>query len=134
MNAQPFVIEQTYNWPIEKVWSALTDNEKLKQWYFKLDDFKPEVGFAFRFSGTDKGVTFWHRCVVTEATPPNKLAHTWTYEEFPGESVVTWELFDEGVKPALSLLIQGWRLSLKITHHSPQQASAKAGLTLPAKV
>ncbi|MFD2864787.1 SRPBCC family protein [Mucilaginibacter antarcticus] len=107
MNAQPFVIEQTYNWPIEKVWSALTDNEKLKQWYFKLDDFKPEVGFAFRFSGTDKGVTFWHRCVVTEATPPNKLAHTWTYEEFPGESVVTWELFDEGGKTRLKLTHTG---------------------------
>ncbi len=107
MNTTPFVIEQTYNSPIEKVWSALTDNEKLKQWYFQLEDFKPEVGFTFRFSGKDRGITFWHQCVITEVTPPNKLAHTWKYEEYPGESVVTWELFAEGDKTRLKLTHTG---------------------------
>lgn len=58
MNAQTVLIEQTYDSPIAEVWQAITDNEKMQQWYFKLEDFKPEVGFTFRFSGTDKGVTF----------------------------------------------------------------------------
>lgn len=107
MNAAPFVIEQTYDSSIDKVWSALTDNEKLKKWYFQLEDFQPIVGFTFRFSGTDKGLTFWHRCVITEVIPPNKLVHTWTYEEYPGESLVTWELFAEGDKTRLRLTHTG---------------------------
>ena len=64
MNAEPFVIEQTYNAPVNRVWEALTVNEKMKEWYFQLEDFKPEVVCTFRFSGTDKGVTFWHQCVI----------------------------------------------------------------------
>jgi uncharacterized protein YndB with AHSA1/START domain len=96
MSKEPFVIEQTYNSPVSKVWEALTDNEKLKHWYFQMEDFKPEVGFTFRFSGTDKGVTFWHRCVVQEVIPFKKLSYTWRYEEYPGDSLVSIELFDAG--------------------------------------
>jgi uncharacterized protein YndB with AHSA1/START domain len=107
MNTEPFVIEQTYDSPVEKVWQAITDNEKMKQWYFKLEDFKPEVGFTFRFSGTDRGVTFWHKCEITEVIPLKKLAHTWRYEEYPGDTLVTWELFDEGDKTRLKLTHSG---------------------------
>jgi uncharacterized protein YndB with AHSA1/START domain len=107
MKTTPFVIEQTYDSPVDKVWQAITDNEKMQQWYFKLEDFRPEVGFKFRFSGTDKGVTFWHQCVITEVVPFKKLAHTWAYEEYPGESVVTWELFDEDGKTRLKLTHAG---------------------------
>jgi uncharacterized protein YndB with AHSA1/START domain len=107
MNTEPFVIEQTYDAPVAKVWSAITDNEKMKEWYFKLEDFKPEVGFTFRFSGTDKGVTFWHICEITEVIPLKKLAHTWRYEEYPGDTLVTWELFDEGDKTRLKLTHSG---------------------------
>ena len=107
MTTKPFIIEQTYNSSIDRVWSALTDIEKLKKWYFPMDDFQPQVGFTFRFSGTDKGITFWHKCVITEVIPPTKLVHTWTYEEYPGASVVTWELFDEGDKTRLKLTHTG---------------------------
>jgi uncharacterized protein YndB with AHSA1/START domain len=107
MNTEPLVVEQTYNSPVSKVWEALTDNEQMKQWYFQLEDFKPEVGFTFRFSGTDKGVTFWHKCVITEVIPLKKLAHSWRYEEYPGDSLVTWELFDEGDKTRLKLTHTG---------------------------
>ena len=41
MNNQPFVIERTFNAPASKVWEALTDNEKMKQWYFNLADLIP---------------------------------------------------------------------------------------------
>ncbi|HTH82564.1 MAG TPA: SRPBCC domain-containing protein [Mucilaginibacter sp.] len=107
MNTEPFVIEQIYNAPVESVWSALTDVKKMREWYFDVDDFKPEVGFTFRFSGTDKGVTFWHRCVIREVIPGKKLTHTWQYEEFPGNSLVTFELFDEGGKTRLKLTHSG---------------------------
>ena len=51
MKTEPFVIERTYNVSIDKVWQAITDKEKMKQWYFDLSDFKPEVGFEFTFPG-----------------------------------------------------------------------------------
>jgi uncharacterized protein YndB with AHSA1/START domain len=47
MENDPFVIERTYNAPIAKVWKALTDKNDMKQWYFDLSEFKPEVGFEF---------------------------------------------------------------------------------------
>ena len=107
MNAEPFVIEQTYNAPVSQVWEALTVNEKRKQWFFQLGDFKPEIGFTFRFSGTDKGVTFWHQCVIKEVIPLKKLSYSWRYEEYPGDSLVTIELFEVGEKTKLKLTHAG---------------------------
>ncbi len=43
MNTEPFVIEQTYNAPVSKVWKAITDKDDMKQWYFNLAEFKPEL-------------------------------------------------------------------------------------------
>ena len=51
MKNEPFVIERTLNAPVQKVWEAITDKEKMKQWYFALSDFKPEIGFEFNFPG-----------------------------------------------------------------------------------
>jgi len=107
MSTQPFVIERTYNAPISKVWSAITDHNKMKEWYFTLEDFKPEVGFKFTFEGGSKEKTYIHLCEVTEVIPEKKLTHSWVYKDYPGESYVTWELFDEGDKTRLKLTHTG---------------------------
>jgi uncharacterized protein YndB with AHSA1/START domain len=108
MKTEPFVIERTYNAPIAKVWDAITNNEKMKEWYFKMDDFKPEVGFEFTFDGTGSdGTRYVHLCRITEVVPGSKLSHTWTYSDVPGQSHVTWELFDEGSKTRLKLTHAG---------------------------
>src|ERR1700743_1336144 len=96
MKAEPFVIERTYNAPVEKVWQAITDKDKMKQWYFTLEEFKPEVGFEFRFTGGSEEMQYLHICRITEVIPQKKLTHTWQYDGYPGESFVTFELFDEG--------------------------------------
>jgi len=103
METQPFVIERTYNAPIAKVWEAITDNDKMKEWYFKMENFKPEVGFTFTFEGGSKEKTYIHLCEITEVIPGKKLTHSWAYKDYPGESYVTWELFDEGGKTRLKL-------------------------------
>jgi uncharacterized protein YndB with AHSA1/START domain len=36
MKTQPFVIERTFNVPVERVWKAITDREEMKQWYLTL--------------------------------------------------------------------------------------------------
>ena len=96
MKAEQFVIERTYNAPVDKVWQAITDKNKMKEWYFTLDEFKPEVGFEFRFTGGSEEQQYLHICRITEVIPQKKLAHTWRYDGYPGESFLTFELFDEG--------------------------------------
>lgn len=106
MEAEPFVIEQTYNAPISRVWDAITNNDKMKEWYFKLEEFKPEVGFKFTFDGGSKEKTYTHLCEVTEVIHGKKLTHSWKYKDYPCESYVSWELFDEG----------GNKTRLRLTH------------------
>lgn len=104
---EPLVVERTYNAPVEKVWRALTDYGLIKQWYFNMKDFKPEVGFEFEFTGEAEGETFLHRCVVLEVVPERKLKHTWTYVGYEGSSIVTIELFHEGDKTRIRLTHEG---------------------------
>ena len=107
METEPFVIERTYNAPAEEVWQAITDRDKMEQWYFKLEEFKPEVGFEFRFDGGPPERVYHHICVVTEVVPGKKLTHSWRYDGEPGESFVTWELIPEGDKTKVKLTHAG---------------------------
>ena len=96
MNNEPLIVVATYNAPITKVWQVLTDNEEMKQWYFKLAEFKPEAGFEFSFDGGSEEKTYKHLCKVLEVIPNKKLSYSWRYKDYEGNSVVTFELFDEG--------------------------------------
>ena len=105
--AQAVVIERTYNAPVEKVWKALTDVDQMRQWYFDLKEFKPEVGFEFEFVVEHDGNTYHHLCRVTEVISEKKIAYTWRYKNEPGDSLVTIELFAEGNKTRLKLTHSG---------------------------
>lgn len=107
MNPEPFIIERTYNVPAAKVWRAITDKDQMKQWYFDLAEFKPEVGFAFSFYGGDENKQYLHLCRVTEVVPGKKLVYSWQYEGDPGVSYVSWELFEEGTNTRLKLTHSG---------------------------
>lgn len=95
MDKKIVVIERTYEAPIEQVWEAITNKDQMKQWYFEVADFKAEVGFEFQFSAESKGKTYLHKCKVVEAKPITKVAYTWSYEGYVGQSLVTFELFSE---------------------------------------
>jgi uncharacterized protein YndB with AHSA1/START domain len=103
MNPEPFVIERTYNAPSDKVWKAITDKDEMKQWYFDLKEFKPKVGFEFRFFGGSEEQQYEHVCKITEVIPGKKLTHSWQYVGYPGDTFVTFELFPEGDKTKLRL-------------------------------
>lgn len=97
MDNNPFVIERSYPVSIEKVWKAITDPTQMKVWYFDLPGFSPTVGYEFEFmGGSPDGEQFRHLCRVTESIPNKKLSYTWRYDGFPGESLVSFELFAEG--------------------------------------
>lgn len=107
MSTEPFVIERTFNAPAEKVWKAITDRDQMKQWYFDLKEFKPEVGFEFQFEGGKDDRIYLHRCTITEVIEGKKLTYSWRYEGFAGISFVTFELFDEGSSTRLKLTHAG---------------------------
>jgi uncharacterized protein YndB with AHSA1/START domain len=107
MKNEPFVIERTFNVPVEKVWKAITDKAQMKQWYFDLESFKPEVGFEFSFKGGPDDRQYLHLCRVTEVIREKKLTYSWRYDGHAGNSFVTFELFAENGKTRLRLTHEG---------------------------
>lgn len=104
---EPFVIERLLNAPVALVWKAISNKEEMKKWYFDLAEFKPEVGFEFSFTGGSEEKSYLHLCKVTVAEEEKKLAYTWRYDEYEGNSEVTFELFAEGDKTRLVLTHTG---------------------------
>lgn len=108
MKNEPFVIERTLNASVQKVWEAITDKEKMKQWYFDIADFKPELGAEFSFPGNgNKGQCYTHLCKITKIEPGKTLQYSWKYKDYPGNSLVTFELFPEGDATRLKLTHEG---------------------------
>ena len=108
MKNEPFVIERTFNAPVDKLWKAITDKDQMKQWYFDLAEFKPVVGFEFRFTGEGhKGEKYVHICKITDVIANKKLRYSWKYDNLEGMSYVTFELFEAGDKTRLKLTHEG---------------------------
>lgn len=108
VKSQPALVEKVYDASVERVWKAITDIDQMKQWYFDLDDFKPEIGFTFTFPGQGhKGAQYRHICTITEVIPFRKLQYSWEYKDLPGYSIVTFELFQEGGSTRLRLTHHG---------------------------
>ena len=113
--AEPIVMERTFTAPIARVWKALTDVGEMKEWYFDLKEFKPEVGFEFEFTVEHEGMTYHHLCKITEVIPQRKLAYTWRYKGHEGNSLVTFELSADGDKTRLKLTHEGLETFPKTT-------------------
>lgn len=106
------VVDVQLNSPIEKVWSAVTTSETLSKWMmFKSNNFKPEVGHKFQFSGAE-GYDQTIDCKVTEIDEPNTLAYTWSAPGVDGqqsETLVTFTLTEADGGTSLSLVQSGFR-------------------------
>lgn len=108
MANEAFVIERTYPVTADRVWKAISNKDEMKLWYFDLQEFRPEVGFEFRFmGGPAEDRQYQHICKVTEAATDKKLAYSWRYEGYPGITLVTFELFEEGNQTRLKLTHEG---------------------------
>ena len=104
----PVVVERTFDVSREIVWEAITNKEKMKQWYFDLPEFKAEVGFEFEFwAGQEEGKKWHHQCKITAVVPYSKIAYTWKYPGYAGESLVSMELFEENGKTRFRLTHSG---------------------------
>lgn len=89
----PVVVEHMFNTSVQNVWSAITDLEKMRQWYFdQLEDFKPQVGFKTQFVVQVEDRIFTHLWKVTQEIPRQKITYNWKFLEYPGSANVTFEL------------------------------------------
>lgn len=108
MDTTPVIVEQLYDTSAQKVWSAITDAEEMKNWYFHFHEFKPEVGFQFQFTGgTEEGTKYLHLCEITECEPQNKLVYSWRYDGYEGISYVSFELLPQSGQTVLKLTHSG---------------------------
>jgi len=105
--AEAIILERTFDAPVARVWNALTDVDQMRQWYFDLKEFKPQVGFEFEFIVEHEGNSYHHLCRVIDVIPEKKIAYTWRYKGEPGDSLVTFELVPDGDKTRLKLTHTG---------------------------
>jgi uncharacterized protein YndB with AHSA1/START domain len=104
----PIIVEQWFNASVDAVWKAITDADEMRQWFFdNISAFEPKVGFVTQFPVTNEGRVFPHRWKVIEATPPEKIAYDWQYDNYPGIGVVTFELSreDDGTRLKLTYTV-----------------------------
>lgn len=100
------VVENAFAISPEKLWKAITDKYEMKKWYFNLEEFRPEVGFEFRFWGGTEDRQYLHICEITEVELNNKIAYSWKYDGIAGTTLVSFEIIH--VTAAMSIL--------KLTH------------------
>ncbi|MEP2059122.1 MAG: SRPBCC domain-containing protein [Maribacter litoralis] len=103
-NNEPIIVTQLFNASMEQVWEALTDVNQMQQWYFDaIPDFKPELAFTTNFLVTNEGRNFTHNWLITEVEFPTKISYQWTFDEYPGESISTFELTKKGNQTLLTV-------------------------------
>ena len=123
----PIVIERTYKAPIGIVWEAISNRDRMAEWYFDLAVFRPEVGFEFSFTGGKEGREFLHLCKVTKVIPGKLLAYSWRYDGYSGSSEVTFELFEEGNNTRVKLTHTGTETFPVIPHKDLAKENFVAG-------
>ena len=107
MKDEPIVIERKFNSSIEEVWKAITDKNEMKKWYFDLKEFKPEVGFEFKFYGGTPENQYLHICIITRVEEERLITYSWRYDGYEGISYVTFELSAEGNQTRIKLTHEG---------------------------
>lgn len=123
MNPSPVIKEVILNAPAQAVWQAITDKDKMNQWYFKVAEFKPVVGFEFKYYGGEEGGKRYPiSCKILAVEPGRKLVHSWSYDDYPHETIVTFELFPQGNQTKLRLTHEGLD---KMPSQYPVEVSAK---------
>ena len=57
-----------------------------------IESFIPEVGFGTKFIVEIEDRKFTHLWKLTEVIPFQKITYNWKYEEYPGDSFVTFDI------------------------------------------
>lgn len=113
----PIVKQITVNSTIEKVWSYLTDANKLEQWLMP-NNFEAELNkkFSFRCIG-HKGSEQIIECELLEVDPYKKLVFSWYTENIGINTKVTIDLKEVDDEVVITLTHSGWgKLDARLKH------------------
>ena len=106
------VLTRTFDAPRRLVFDAFTKPLLLKRWFgprgwsLVVCEVDLRVGSGFRFvlrgpDGRDMGMSGVYREIV----PPERSVHTESFDDYPGESVVTAVWVEEGDKTTLTATV-----------------------------
>ncbi|MGD9710847.1 MAG: SRPBCC domain-containing protein [Thermomicrobiales bacterium] len=100
--------EMTLDFPVERVWQAITDPAEVRQW------FGDQSVYELREGGT--GVHKWgdnaHRMRIVTLEPPHRYVYEWVVEQYDDESRPFDEMQTTRVEYRLESIPQGTRLFL----------------------
>ncbi len=106
--SDPVVVEQRYSASLADVWRAMAEKDQMRQWFFEqMTEFEPKVGFETQFTVHCEGTDFLHQWKVIDVDREKRIAYEWCYGGYPGDSVVTWDLSEEGDVTKLTLTQTG---------------------------
>lgn len=107
MSKEKITIQKKIAAPVDVIWKALTSASEMKNWYFAMEKFIPEPGFCFRMFGEKNGKFFPIRCCIIQAEKNKLLTYSWSYEEFPVETLLRFELEEDGKKTLVRVTHSG---------------------------
>lgn len=105
---EPIIVEQFFDMPIQVVWSAITEQNQMVQWFFStIPEFEPETGFETAFDVDSGNRIFRHLWRILEAEAPRKIVYHWSYPDFKGVGIVSFELLEKNGGTLLRLTNEG---------------------------
>jgi uncharacterized protein YndB with AHSA1/START domain len=113
------VREVVFDAPPDEVWDALTDPERLEEWFANDVEFDLDRGGVFRW---DDGEV--RHAVVEEVEPERRLAIRWWDPSAPEESEVTFTLdeTEEGTRLVVTETTTAeWAWALEAHAHAGRQ-------------
>jgi uncharacterized protein YndB with AHSA1/START domain len=87
--------EELLPFPIEAVWTELTDAAAISDWLMATTDFELAVGCRFRLKTEDLSTTGWVQAEVLVVEPPRRMVWSWSAGDGNSPSTVTFELESE---------------------------------------
>lgn len=130
---------ETYPYPPERVWRALTDPTAMADWLMP-NDFEPKIGHRFQFrTKPAPGFDGIVHCEVLELEPPRTLAFSWrgggvetvvrfTLERVAGGTCLHFEQTGfQGAKGVMVSFILGSGWKKKILPHNLPAAAGRIG-------
>jgi uncharacterized protein YndB with AHSA1/START domain len=105
------LMTRIFDAPRDMVWRCITEAALIKQWYgprgheMVLCEHDLRIGGAWRnVSRTPSGQVVGFRGIYKEITPTTRLVSTESFDDFPGDSLVTITLTEQAGKTTFQLL------------------------------
>ena len=110
-SAREIQMVRVFDAPRRLVFEAFTKPELVRQWFgprgysLVVCDMDVRVGGGWRFvirgpDGSDMGM----RGVIRELTPPDRLSHVETFDDYPGEALITTTFVEQQGKTTVTIL------------------------------